>query len=263
MAYKLIALDLDDTILDSKKKIPHRVKRSIKMACKKNSYVVLCTGRTRQGCQRFYDEMGLDSLLIASGGAEIYNNSGNLLFTKYLSASCAKQLLAFAYERGIHAQVFINGELVVREKNRFSDLYVKSYGHPAKIIPDILDKNVVTPKILFISDEEKIPEIREALVSKFPELAVKRSNPTYLEILHPEVSKGKALEFVADYYKIDRKDVIAVGDSEIDISMLEFAGLSVVVSNADAYMKEKADIICASNEESGVADIIDKYILEV
>jgi Cof subfamily protein (haloacid dehalogenase superfamily) len=263
MAYRLIALDLDDTLLDNEGRIPERAMAAIRKACDKGIFVIVCTGRIRRGCIRYYEEMGLKTLLITSGGAEVYDNSGNTVFTKYLSVSCTKQLLSYAYDHGIHAQVYADGKFFVREQNNFSDLYAQNFGIAAEVVPDLIDRDIVTPKVLYIADEEKVPDIREAVKKEFPGLSIKRSNPTYLEFLDSGVSKGDALRFAAEYYGVESKDVIAIGDSEIDASMLEYAGLGVAVSNANSYAKEKADIICASNEEAGVADIIDKYLLEV
>lgn len=262
MAYRLIAIDLDGTLLTKEKNIPQRAKEDIIEASKKGIKVILCTGRTKQGMIRFYKELELDSLMIASGGAEVFDSSEKALFTKYLDPVQAKELLIFAYENGIHGQVYMDDKLMFKERSKYSELYEKRYGRPGLVVPDLLEKEIITPKVLFVAEEERMPWIRSSVNEKFPMLATMRSDPMYLEMTDPAVSKGAGLRFVAGYYGIDRKDIIAVGDSEIDLSMLEIAGLSAVVENAEETAKRHADIICPSNEEAGVADLIEKYFLE-
>ncbi len=89
-----------------------------------------------------------------------------------------------------------------------------------------------------------------------------RSKPIYLEFASASVSKGKALAFTANYYCIAREQIIAVGDSQIDIPMIKYAGLGVAVANASSDVKKASDLVCASNDEGGVADVINEFILE-
>ena len=259
MAYRILAVDLDGTLLTADKKIPARAKYAIGRARKKGAIVVLSTGRTRKGAQRFYEELELDTLFIVSGGAEVYDRRGKALYKRYLDPDTAKRLLLYAYSNGIHAQVYIGGELTVRERNAYTELYEKHYGFPARVVPELLEKRIHTPKVLLIADAAKMSRIRADMQKKFPALSAKHSDPMYLEFSDPGADKGKALEFVADYYGVGREEIIAVGDSEIDVSMLEYAGFAAAVSNAEACAKENADLICGSNEQSGVADIIDRF----
>jgi hypothetical protein len=264
MTYRLIAADLDDTLLIGEERVMHpRAKASLLKASEMGVKVVLCTGRTKQGAQRFYDELGINDLFIVSGGAQVLDADGNALFERNVEPFIAKKLLAFAYDNGITANVYPEGNLVYRESNKFTDSYGKRYGFPGIAIPDIMEKHIITPKVLFIVEADKIPEIQEAVRKEFPMLSVQRSSANFIEFSDPEVSKGGALRFVADYYGIQREEIIAFGDTEIDITMLEFAGLGVAVENADRQTKQAADLVCASNEDGGVADVIERYILEV
>ena len=263
MAYKLIAIDVDDTLLDNSLNIPERVSRAVRKATEKGVRVVLCTGRTKKGGQRFYDELGLDTLYITAGGAEVYDAAGHALFTRGVDPPLVKKILEYAGQHDIHAQVYIDGELVYSKKNYYSDLYEQSYGHPGIVEPDLLKMpRIITPKVLFVIDEDRIAGVKEDVEQRFPMLTIKQSKPVYLEFAHPSVNKGEALAFTASHYGIDRRDVIAIGDTDIDIPMLEYAGLGVAMANAAPHVQAAADIICPSNEEGGVADVIEKYVLE-
>ncbi len=261
MAYRLAAVDLDDTLLTSDKKINGRAKESLLKAAQSGVKVVLCTGRTKKGAQRFYDDLGLDTLIITTGGALIFDGD-DAIYTKNVDPGLAKKLLVYAYDNGLYANVYMDGELVYKERNGFTDIYESHYGHRGVMVPDLLEREIITPKVLFFVPVENMPAVRESAEKEFPMLSIVRSHPDYLEFSDPEVNKGAALKLVAGHYGIKRDEIIAFGDTEIDIPMLKFAGLGVAVENADAAAKQAADIVCASNNDGGIADVIDKYILE-
>ncbi len=263
MAYKLIAIDVDDTLLTDKLTIPERVSKAIRKAIDKGVYVVLCTGRTIKGTQRFYDELKLDTLCITAGGAEVYDAAGNILFSRGVDPALVKQILEYAEQQNIHAQVYIGGELVFSKRTSYGELYESSYGHPGIVEPNLLKlPQIITPKVLFVMDEDRVAGVKKDAEQRFPTLTIKQSKPIYIEFAHPSVNKGEALAFVASHYGIDSRDVIAVGDTDIDVPMLEYAGLGVAMANAMPHVQAAADVICPSNEEGGVADVIEQYILE-
>lgn len=263
MYYKLLALDIDDTILDDELNIPPRVKAAITKAVRKGVYVVLCTGRTRKGALRFYEELGLDTLIAVCGGAEIYDATGSLLYSQPVDPAVVKELLEYAYSNNLHAQVYIDGELIFRERNAHSQLYEQLYGFSGIEVPGLMQVDpIITPKVLFVAGEDNISKIQEDAKKLFPQLTIVRSKPEYLEFVSPAVSKGSALEFIASYYRVKRENIIAVGDSQIDIPMIKYAGLGIAVANAFSDVQKAADYICASNNSGGVADVIEEYLLE-
>ncbi|MOA01844.1 putative phosphatase [compost metagenome] len=119
-----------------------------------------------------------------------------------------------------------------------------------------------TPKMLIIDDpdylDELIPVLRELLGD---EVHITKSKPHFLEIMHKEGTKGHALKFLADHFGCDMSQTIAIGDSWNDHEMLEAAGLGVAMGNAIPALKEIADYITASNNEDGVKQVIDKFVL--
>ena len=261
MGYRMIAIDLDDTLLDSSGNIPQRTAQAVQAAKAAGIRIVLCTGRTIKGMRRFHDALSLDTLMITSGGAEVYDAEGHIIFAYPVEPGLVKQVLQLSREYKAHAQVYVDGELVYQSRNSYAKKYERSYGFPGIEIPDLYEReDIVTPKILLMSEPETILAMQREAETRFPQLAVKRSKPELLEFVHPDVSKGEAMKFVAAYYGIDLSEVAAVGDSEIDISMIEAAGLGVAVDNASIEAKAAADIVCASNDDAGVADVIEKII---
>ena len=120
----------------------------------------------------------------------------------------------------------------------------------------------MTPKVLYVLDADKAPAVQKDVEAKFNTLSIKMSKPMFIEFATFGISKGVALQYVADFYNVDIKDTIAIGDSQIDAPMIEVAGLGIAVENAPDALKEIADITCPSNEDDGVAYVIEKYILE-
>ena len=98
--------------------------------------------------------------------------------------------------------------------------------------------------------------------ARFPNLRVVRSKPIYLEFNSPTANKGAALKFIAQQYGIAREEILAIGDSQIDISMFEYAGLGVCLENGTSDAKEAAGYVAPSNDNDGVADAIEKYVLQ-
>jgi len=261
--YKLAAIDIDDTLLSDDIVITERTAAAIGAAVKKGVKVVLCTGRTIKGTLRFYKQLGLDTLMITAGGAEIYDAGQNRIFEDEVDPKLVKDVLKYAYDNGIHAQVYIDGELIYRERNKYSEIYEGPYGYPGTLIPGLMDlPEIITPKVLYVVDADKAANIQKDAEKIFPSLAIRRSKPMYIEFMSPSISKGTALKFVADYYGINLKDTIAIGDSQLDAPMIEAAGLGAAMGNAPQALKRIADITCPSNNDEGVAYVIEKYILE-
>ncbi len=263
MGYRMIAIDLDDTLLSKTKTIPERAALAVRKAAGAGLRVVLCTGRTIKGMQRFHEALGLDTPMITSGGAEVYDANGSILYANRLDPKSVHDVLSFAQEYGVHAQVYIDGELAFYKHNAEAAKYERSYGFPGIEIPDLYErKDIVTPKVLLIAEPDMIISMQQEALKRFPELVIKRSMPIYLEFVRPGVDKGVAMRFIADSYGIDLKDVAAIGDSEIDVPMIQAAGLGVAVANASEETKAAADMVCGSNDDAGVADVIEIILRE-
>ncbi len=263
MGYKMIALDLDDTLLDSRSEIPERVSAAVKKASAAGIRVVLSTGRILKGMRRFYDRLGLDTLMITTGGAEIYDSGGRTIFSRPVEPQDTKQILKLAQERGFYAQVYVNGDVLYREHNQYSENYQRVNGFSGIITPGLYElENIVSSKVILLSDAQRVLDFQPVAIKLFPQLAIRRSQPEYLEFYHADVSKGAAMKFVAAHYGIDLSDVVAIGDSQIDIPMIQAAGLGVAVENAGDEIKKAANMICASNDDGGVADVIEKILRE-
>jgi len=263
MHYKLAAIDLDDTFIDNSHNFSQRTLEVVKKTIEKGNYIILASGRSYRGLKAHYDILSLDSPLITCGGTIVTDTDGNTLYSSVVPHASAKKVLEFAEERGLHSQVYFGDNFVFNKESEFSRLYERFYGFPGVINPDLLSlPDLSTPKVLLIDTVEKIQAVQKEAEALFPELSIATSKPYYLEFYNPNASKGKALEFLGEYLGIKREEIIAIGDSGIDLSMIQYAGLGVAVENAVPAVKEAADYITFSNEEEGVAHILEKFMLE-
>ncbi len=262
MAYKLIALDLDDTLLDYNKRISLENRNALKRAEQDGLHIILSSGRGFESVSLFSRELSLNEYTIVYGGAQVIDPSGNVVYVNCVPPIAAKQVMRWAALRGIHLQIYLDDGYYYMRHNQFSDAYEQDYGAPGHANPDLLSiENVLTAKILLIDTPEKIEEYRRELCALFPELSVQTSQSHLLEILHPETSKARALAFVADKLGIERQQIVAIGDSEIDLSMIEYAQLGIAVANAVPALLEVADYVTSSCDENGVAHAIEKCVL--
>lgn len=262
MAYKLIALDLDDTLLDCEKHISKRNREALAAARAKGAHIVLASGRAYAGVSGFNEALGNRDYTIVCGGGQVADPDGKVIYSAYLSPITTKQVIRWAVTHGAYFQVYTDEGYFFLQRNDYSDYYEKLCGYSGIEDPDLMNKEMIlAAKILLIDTEEKLEEYRSELSAMFPELVIKKSQSDFLEIMDPTATKGNALEYLAKKLGIERQQVMAVGDSEIDESMLEWAGLGIAMENACSACKEAANDVTASCNEDGVALAIEKYII--
>lgn len=262
MKIELIALDLDDTLLDEQIKISPKCEKAVKMASALGIKVILTTGRNYICTIDFIRQLELDTPVITNGGAEIYDSEGKLIFMRYLTAEMAEELMGFAAAEGVHFQIYRDDCFCFEKEDEFCALYSSFNGLKGMEIPDLRYRSHETPKLLLIDHEEKICELREKAEKVFGnKYNISISKPWYLEFNRADASKGAALRYLTEMYGFKRENVMAVGDGQIDLSMIEYAGLGIAMANSHEVVREKADFITDSNGEDGVAKAIEKFIL--
>lgn len=266
----LIAIDMDGTLLDSNHAISPRVKHAVAAARTRGIRIVLATGRPFSGVEEYLDELGMageEDYCITFNGAVIQNAAG--------TKSVAETTLGY--------DDFIYCEKVARDLGvHFHVLYERSMMTPNADISShtVRDAYISRTPLMYRSVEQVDPSWRfrkfmmvdsapvldRAIAQLPPELmqryTVVKSAADFLEILHPDAGKGTALEALAAYLGVPRERVMAIGDQENDLVMLEFAGLGVAMGNAIASVKAVADHVTTSNNEDGVAIAIERYALE-
>lgn len=266
MSIKLLALDLDDTLLDSQKKISAACVNAIKQARDKGILITLATGRMYQAAVPYALELGIELPLITYQGAWVKNIlSGEELFYRPLHTDIARDIMQYLKSQNIYFHSYFNDMLYVDRDGKECREYAGKTAVKAVIVENLLDtlETAEAMEILAcIPEEDLLLDIEEKLRIRYADkLHINRFTDKYLEIMDKEANKLSALKVIARHYKIDREEIMAIGDSYNDLEMIEWAGLGVAMSNACQECKELADFITASNEEAGVAEALQKFVL--
>jgi len=271
--YKLIALDLDGTLLNSKKQISKENMEAIRLAESKGIKVVFCSGRIYAGARIYAEEASIKDPLIACNGAVIRDvYTGETIYNNTLNDEDCYKVIDMCHMEDIYFHFYI-GDTMYTEKLEFSSLsyWKKNEQLPEKDRVDIrlvenmtetLEKcKIKASKIVIVSrDIEKLKRVRK-MISGIETIDVMSSNFDNFEIVNRGVSKGNALKILTEKLNISMIEIAAIGDNENDYSMLREAGLSIAMRNAENSLKEISDFVTLSNDENGVAKAINDYIL--
>lgn len=266
--YKLLALDLDDTLLDAGLKIPERSRRAVERAREAGVRVTLATGRMFRSSRPYAEQLGINDYLITYQGALVRHSvTGETLFHRPVPLDLAREVIDLVKSQyGYHINIYLDDFLYVAERTRESELYARHSSVPLEAVGDLdrflRERNEDPTKVLVVAGEQQLDELITHVRPLFGDrLHITKSKPHFLEFSHPDGHKGHALESIARHYGVNREEIIAVGDSYNDVEMLAYAGLGVAVGNARPEVLKQADYVCPSNEECGVADVVEKFIL--
>lgn len=264
MSYKLIAIDIDGTLLTSDKKLTEHSLNVMKEAEAAGLYCVLATGRVAANVKEIYGPLGLKSPCICSGGAQVVDGDFNMIHTCYIPNPIVKDILNFAKEKDVHVQIF-NGENFYFEKqSKWPEIYSGISGLNPVVTPDLHEwpiEKLDTPKVLILAEPDRLLEVQAEAMERFPMLNIGRSRPTFLEMNNPEGNKGNALKALEAMLGLKQEELIAIGDNQIDESMILYAGLGVAIGNALDEIKDVSDYISPDNDHEGVAHVIEKFML--
>jgi Cof subfamily protein (haloacid dehalogenase superfamily) len=264
---KLLALDMDDTLLRSDLTISYRTRNAVRKAEARGVTVVLASTRAPEVMEHFSGILGLNKwqgYLIANSGTIVQeSNTGEIVYEKRLSAEAALLVFDMADAEGFAVQIYDDDVLYISRNNEFSE-YDKKITGLRQVVVDNFRSMVASGchKLLIPGDPMILKPLAELLSNLADGVTIHASKPYRLEVLPPGADKGSALELIAEKCSIPREAVLAVGDSMNDASMLRWAGYPVAMVNADSKLKEIAALVTEkSNDEDGVAEMIERYIL--
>lgn len=264
LPYRLVALDLDDTILDRSLVLTPEVRRVIREVMDLGVMVTLSTGRMFQSAVPFARELGIALPLICYQGALIKDPvSSEVLFHQPVPLNEARQVIEIVQRWGLHINAYVNDELYVEHVTPEAERYVKIAQVPLHPVGDLLSFLQEPPtKIVVVSDEATINLTISELRAVFGEtLYITESLPMFCEIAHPGVNKGVALEFLAKYLGVRREQTIAIGDGSNDLEMIEWAGLGVAMGNAPLEVRSAAELVTGTVQEDGAARALEEILL--
>ncbi len=264
MAYRLMAVDIDGTLLDSNGNLTEITKKAITSGVERGLIFTIASGRPIQGVEYLNKMLGLDLPFITYNGAMVVmGKSKEILYEQKLSAKDAKDIIELGEKYGVTVMIWKeNGLYVTKMDDR-----VEKYKQISKVEPvlikdlDVFLKDGVT-KMLWYDEVEKIGKLQTEIGGMLSDSVNYHTSRAYfLEFVDKNASKAIAMERLGEHYGIKQSEMIAVGDGFNDLSMIEYAGLGVAMENAEEPVKEKADYITLSNDQDGVAHVITKFVL--
>ncbi|HZJ82765.1 MAG TPA: Cof-type HAD-IIB family hydrolase [Clostridia bacterium] len=265
MSYKLIVVDLDDSLLGSDLKISPKNHEALVQAMDQGVLVTIATGRMFRSAVVYARQLGLDVPIITYQGGLIKSTFSNkVLYNQTLGLDVSKKIVDLCRAKGLYLQIYMGDEYYIEEPNAYSRKYHKQVGVEG-IVVGPLDKFLKEPpnKLLIMDEPGRIPEFgREFTEILGDQIEITTSKPEFLEFTHRDATKGRALEYLATTRGIPKDEIIAIGDSFNDISMISYAGLGIVMGNAPMEVQEYADYVTGTNDDDGVAQAIDKFILK-
>lgn len=271
MDYKLIAIDMDGTLLNSNNEVSERTRNAILSASARGVHIVLATGRLLTSAINYSSKINLKRPIISSNGAVIIDENEKIIFERQIDKAQIENITYIADKNDVYYHFYSRDSFY---SNKYVEDIIEFYNPPGvmkedkvkfnlyKNISEVLDKDIEIYKFIFIdNDRKKLYKLREQL-TKVENINICSSWTNNVEIMEKDVSKGNSLKYLCEKLGVPRENVIAIGDNENDLSMINFAGLGVSMGNAGEEIKSLADIITSTNDEDGVARIIEKYILK-
>ncbi|WP_281226480.1 Cof-type HAD-IIB family hydrolase [Flavobacterium aquiphilum] len=264
--YKMIVLDMDDTLLTDDHTISDENKEMIFKAQEKGVKVVLASGRPTSAMTEYAKELKMDfynSFMLSYNGAVITDlKEDKVLFEQTLSKEQIHELYDYSQKNNTHIITYVNEEIVSETDSEFIDIEKNITGmahNKVTNFKEAVQTNAV--KCILLEEPSYLKKVESDLKAAMPHLSVSMSKPFFLEVAQQGIDKAYSLKKLAKKLDIDQSEIIAVGNAGNDLTMIEYAGLGVWVDNVTPELRDKADLIVASNNDHGVAEVIRRFIL--
>ena len=264
---KVLVLDIDGTLTNSKKEITSATREAIQDIMIRGHKVILASGRPTPGMRRYEQELELEKYggyLLSFNGAKIVDCiSGDIIYQRTLSLTLLPSIYGFAKRNGCGLVTYLGNTVISAfEPDQYIELEARINGLPVKKVDHFLDYvDFEINKCLMTADGEKAAVLEKELQKKYGDVAsIYRSEPFFIEIMPKDVNKAASLAKTLTAIGQKRENTICCGDGFNDISMIKYAGTGVAMGNAQAVVKEAADYITASNDEDGLVQVINEFI---
>ena len=263
--YQLVAMDLDGTLLTSDTKITPRTLKALQDCADAGVKVIFSSGRMLSSIAKVAEQASYLSGIIGYNGALIAEwPSKRIMRETPIPSTMARRLVTDLKKSGVHINVYLNDTLYIEEMNEAARNYCKNTAVEPSFanFDELLNRRAASPtKVLIIGKPEVLDGMAEEYRADYPELHVTKSRPHFLEFTAFGVNKGTALKELAELLGVTRERIVAIGDAPNDLDMIKYAGLGAVVGNSFEQVKAEADLVAPSNDEEGVAWVIERHIL--
>jgi len=263
MNYKLIAIDLDGTLLRDNHTISEYSINVLRQIDELGIIIIIATGRSYSSASVKIKDLNLDRPVICFNGSMVRNGKTHQVIEhSTLSTKDSRELIKVSRETGIHFHGFLDEEFLYEVEGEGSRLYREVSGLTGKLIKFDEYKELPLTKGMFVAENSILLDLEKKLKAKFgKDLYITLSKPTFLEVMNPSASKANALERLINSLNIKRDEVLAFGDGPNDEELLKFAGRGIVMKNGHQSLKDKYEVLNYTNQEDGVAKFLQEYYL--
>jgi Cof subfamily protein (haloacid dehalogenase superfamily) len=263
---RLIVSDVDGTLLDSNQKMSDRTAKALRDAIAHGVDVVLATGKTRNAAPYIWERIGKETYGIFLQGMATYNPAGHVIHQKTLDVNTARQVLTLGEDRGFVMMLYSGERILVRAINDQVRAATTKYHEPLPEAVGALQNYAATlpvHKILALGEPRAITALRWQLGIVLGPAArlVQAGVPEMVEILPPGGGKAFALKALLKTLDVRAEEVLALGDAENDIDMLEMVGIGVAMGHAEQRVRDIADYVTQAHDADGVAEAIERFVL--
>jgi len=262
---QLVITDLDGTLLNGRGELSPGNERAIRSALARGVPVTIATGKTRYSAQKVITQLGLQTPGVFIQGLVICAANGTVLQQEQLGMGIVEQVVPFAQEYGVDIFAYCHERLLTPQDSPLRHKLHHHYDEPlADIIPTLTDWAGAGVCKLLIQQDGRLfsAPLRQQLAELIGErAALTQALPNSVEILPLGASKGAGVARLLADLGIDPQRVMAIGDAENDVEMLQLVGTGVAMGNAVARLKTVADHVVAGNDEDGVAEAIGRFVL--
>ena len=262
MDYKLVAIDMDGTLLNNDKEITEENRKMIEQLADQGVSFILASGRPYQSLEPYTQELEVYLPLISANGSMVKCSLTEKTYHKCnLPLDKAQEIIDYGLDNDYGVSVYYDGRILTSSEE-MAQGHLELEGIKPEVVTG-LKLSQAPIKIIYYGTEEKIDEAYSFLGTKYQnKLYVTRSDEEYLEVMNLEVSKGQALEYMMETMNIKAEQVIAIGNNFNDVAMFKAAGVAVAMSNSPQGVKEEADVVTKSNQDNGVAYALEKIVIE-
>lgn len=258
---KLIAIDLDGTLFNSKSQISKENKKAILKCLGNNVKVVLTTGKTIYSVGKIIKELGLKDLQIASGGTVIIDKELRPLVAITIPREAFIKVVNLARDWNKGVTVSNLDGFIYYEKSHPNFKYITETGEIMVKVNNLLDESIIKNSLLFTITVDENDDFNSLLPQNLDEdVKIKRGGPFFLNVLHRDAGKVAAIKKVLETYNIDKENTMSIGDSDSDLGIIQFAGFGVAMGNSTNKIKSAAKAVVSDNDNDGVAEAIYKYV---
>lgn len=268
MEDKILVLDIDGTLTNSQKEISPGTKAGLINIMERGHKIILASGRPTPGMRRYEEELELEKYggyLISFNGARIVEcRSGEIVYQRTLPLALLPGFYGFAKRNCCGLVTYLGDEVISAfDPDEYIELEARINAMPVRQVKNFLSfVDFDINKCLMTAEPERAAVLEKELQQKYGSVAsIYRSEPFFIEIMPKNVDKASSLDKMLETIGMTRENAICCGDGFNDVSMIKYAGIGVAMGNAQQVVKEAADYVTATNDEDGLVQVIDRFIL--